>query len=144
KLYYRLVTWRFPDGEWIKHNTDGDCKGNPSYNSYGFCLRDTKGDIIYAEAGFIGLTTNIVAEATTVLKAIQHGKNNNILNMQVESNSLIIIKFIRAEWRIPWEIIEIIENSLTLSKEMYVHYKHTYRECNQLADARANSVHGHS
>lgn len=42
RLYYRLVTWRFSEGGWIKCNTDGVSKGNPGNNSYVFCVRDMK------------------------------------------------------------------------------------------------------
>ncbi|KAH0649910.1 hypothetical protein KY284_029822 [Solanum tuberosum] len=48
-LYYRIAHWTRPEEGWIKCNTDGASKGNPGMSSYGFCLRDKNGDVIYAE-----------------------------------------------------------------------------------------------
>lgn len=60
--------------------------------------------------------------------------------MVLESNSLSVIKFIKGEWSVPWELMEIIEKIISPSQEMNVHFAHIYREGNQLADALANSV----
>lgn len=75
--------------------TDGASKGNPELSTYGFCIRNNKGDLIYAEASNIGLGTNIIAEAITVWKTIQYGRYANLHNMKVESDSLSVIKFIK-------------------------------------------------
>lgn len=48
KLFTKVVWWKLPDIGWTKCNTDGASKGNPGTSSYGFCLRDDLGDLIYA------------------------------------------------------------------------------------------------
>lgn len=60
--------------------------------------------------------------------------------MVLESDSLSVIKFIKGEWRVPWEIMEIIEEIIALTQGMNVHFADIYREGNQLADALANSA----
>lgn len=79
KLFYRLVACKFPEDEWVKCNTDDARKDNSGISSYGFCTRDSKGDILYAEVGNIGLAINIVVEATAIWKVIQFGRANNLL-----------------------------------------------------------------
>ncbi|KAK6795234.1 hypothetical protein RDI58_008687 [Solanum bulbocastanum] len=57
---------------WVKYNTDGASRGNPGVSSYAFCLRDDRGDIIYAEGATIESTTSTVAEAKAILEASKH------------------------------------------------------------------------
>lgn len=58
----------------MKCNTNGVSKGNPGISTYVFFVRDSNGNLLYVEAGIIRLATNVVAEATTVLKAIYYGR----------------------------------------------------------------------
>lgn len=41
-------------------------QGNPWRSSYGFCLRDNGGDMIYAQERKIGEEINMIAETTTI------------------------------------------------------------------------------
>ncbi|KAH0704298.1 hypothetical protein KY290_017150 [Solanum tuberosum] len=52
-LYYDVVNWKPPEMGWIKCNTDGASKGNPRQSSYGFCIRNHTGQLLYAEAQII-------------------------------------------------------------------------------------------
>ncbi|KAH0636015.1 hypothetical protein KY290_036409 [Solanum tuberosum] len=66
KLHYHSVVWRPPDMQKMKCNVDGASKGNPGPSSYGFCLRNSQGDLIYAGAAGVG-------------KAVKRGHNRNRL-----------------------------------------------------------------
>lgn len=46
----KTVVWQLPYGGWFKCYTDGASRGNPGSSSYDFCVRDCKGDLVYAEA----------------------------------------------------------------------------------------------
>ncbi|XP_019256398.1 PREDICTED: uncharacterized protein LOC109234797 [Nicotiana attenuata] len=79
----RRVTWQLSYEGWFKCNTDGASRGNPGPSSYGFCVRDHRGDLIDARAREIGDTTNIVAEAimetdSLVLLTFNHFKNYHL------------------------------------------------------------------
>ncbi|WMV07614.1 hypothetical protein MTR67_000999 [Solanum verrucosum] len=50
KIHYLIVTWKPPKDYQVKCNTDGACRGNPGWSSFGFCFRDNKGDLIYAKS----------------------------------------------------------------------------------------------
>ncbi|KAH0711352.1 hypothetical protein KY289_007311 [Solanum tuberosum] len=69
KMKVTKVMWEFPPARWVKYNIDGASRGNPGLSSYAFCLKDDKGDIIYAEGKMIETTTNTVAEAKAILEA---------------------------------------------------------------------------
>ncbi|KAH0699013.1 hypothetical protein KY284_013228 [Solanum tuberosum] len=69
-----MVKWEYPPKGWVKFNTDGASRGNPGLSSYVFCLRDDRGDIIYAEGATIESTTITVAEAKAILEASKHCK----------------------------------------------------------------------
>ncbi|XP_075095490.1 uncharacterized protein LOC142173745 [Nicotiana tabacum] len=65
------VTWQLPCHGWYKCNTDGASKGNPGPSSLGFCVRDDEGDVVYARAVDLGVTTNVVAEAKAILQRLE-------------------------------------------------------------------------
>nr|XP_009766248.1 PREDICTED: uncharacterized protein LOC104217646 [Nicotiana sylvestris] len=64
----RRVTWKLPFEGWYKCNIDGASRGNPGPSSYAFCVRDHRGDLVYAKARYIGEATNIVAEAKALVE----------------------------------------------------------------------------
>lgn len=61
------VQCQLPKERWYKCNTDGASRGNPGPSSYGFCVRDDSGDVVFARAQEIGLSTNVIAEAKTIV-----------------------------------------------------------------------------
>jgi hypothetical protein len=60
-----------PSAHFIKINFDGASKGNPGTTGYGAVIRDSKGEILGLIAGFLGETTNNVAELTGLLRGLQ-------------------------------------------------------------------------
>ncbi|KAH0669712.1 hypothetical protein KY289_024205 [Solanum tuberosum] len=87
-LFYHIVWWTRPKEDWINCNTYGASRGNPGMSSYGFCLRDSSGDLPYAEAKRIGFATNLVAEVTTIWKALRYCKEQGYANIFLETDSL--------------------------------------------------------
>ncbi|KAH0669175.1 hypothetical protein KY289_023668 [Solanum tuberosum] len=66
KLQFIKVMWKLPNNHRLKCNTDGASRGNPGLSSYGFILRDNRGDLLYAKAQGIGMTTNTESEARAI------------------------------------------------------------------------------
>ncbi|XP_059285936.1 uncharacterized protein LOC132039479 [Lycium ferocissimum] len=62
KVYYAKVLWRMPPLGRLKCNTDGACRGNHGISSFRFCIIDSNGDLVYAEAQQMGIATNMEAE----------------------------------------------------------------------------------
>nr|ANJ02814.1 reverse transcriptase with zinc-finger domain [Solanum demissum] len=74
-----------PETGRIKINTDGASKGNPGLSSYGFCLRNDRGDLLYAEAGQIGENTNMIVETIVAQKAVHCCLSRDIHNARIET-----------------------------------------------------------
>ncbi|WMV40714.1 hypothetical protein MTR67_034099 [Solanum verrucosum] len=108
KLYHFIVKWEMPCEGVIKCNTDGACRGNLGTSTYGFCLRNTAGDLIHAEVEKIGVTTNVEAEMRAIVEAV------------------------------PWEIAEWFEELKQALRELEATTQHTFREGNKMADYIAN------
>lgn len=72
RLHCYHVVWKVPEDRWIKYNTDGACRGNPGQSSYAFCIRDSRGDLNYAEVEVLGVLTNIEAETKVVLHWLRY------------------------------------------------------------------------
>lgn len=128
----------FPRSNGFKCNTDGACRGDPGISSYSFYLRDCHGDLVYAEAQEIGITTVMEAESSTIIWCLRYCSNRNIQNVIVETNSLSLLKIIRGIWQIPWHIMEHIEEIRTHMASIHAEIKHIFREANNLADSLAN------
>lgn len=61
-------------------------------------------------------------------------------NIMLESNSLSIIKYLKGVWKIPWEIIDIVENTQDIMQQVEIRLKHIFREGNQVVDLLANTA----
>lgn len=72
----------------IKCNTEGAFRENPGLSAYGFCIRDDKGDLIYARAKGLGLGKNTVAESITIKGALKYYFENDFKNFIRETDSL--------------------------------------------------------
>jgi ribonuclease HI len=86
------TTWTTPPAHFIKVNFDGASKGNPGPAGYGTVLRNSDGEILGLEAGFIGDTTNNVADLTGLLRGLQAATNKGYQRILLEGDSQPIIK----------------------------------------------------
>uniref|UniRef100_M1AL57 RNase H family protein n=1 Tax=Solanum tuberosum TaxID=4113 RepID=M1AL57_SOLTU len=139
-LYYHIVSWRPPEEGWITCNTDGASKGNPGQSAYGFCIRNIEGDLIHAEAESIGLATNMEAEVHAIWKGLQFCLRQVFVQVRLETDSLVLKNMIIRNWRIPWELVEKMEEIQEMIHQMNVQVKHIFREANMLADCIANTA----
>lgn len=64
----KRVTWQLPNERWFKCYTDGASRGNPGPSSYGFCVRNYVGDVVFTKAEQIGNITNMVAEVRAIMQ----------------------------------------------------------------------------
>ncbi|XP_070046476.1 uncharacterized protein [Nicotiana tomentosiformis] len=98
----RRVTWQLLFHGWYKYNIDGDSKGNPGPIFLGFCVSDDEGDVVYARAVDLGVTTNVVAEAKAILEGFEYCVEYDLHPLILETNSLVMKKAIEWEWDPPW------------------------------------------
>ncbi|KAH0669829.1 hypothetical protein KY289_024322 [Solanum tuberosum] len=138
KLYYQSVAWRPLEGTFIKCNTNRGCRGNPGLSTYGFCLRNSEGNLIYAQAEPIGVTTNMEAEARAILEALKVCTEKGLQNVILEKNSLCMMNFLRGLWKIPWEMADIYQAIIREQQLLNIQVTHVFKEGNYLADSLAN------
>lgn len=88
-----------PDAGFLKCNCDGTSRGNPDESSYAFSIRNSQGNLIWAEAQSIGVTTNNKTEATSILKCLRFCASTNFRSVVAEhtskgmENSLGVVRF---------------------------------------------------
>ncbi|XP_060195025.1 uncharacterized protein LOC132625763 [Lycium barbarum] len=115
-------------------------QGNPGLSSYAFCIRDDRGDHIYAQAKNIGIAANMEAETVAVQEAIQYCLAHSLQHVQIETDSLALKNILQDAWKIPWQLIERVEQMPHIMRQLNMQIMHTFREGNQLADFLANTA----
>lgn len=73
------------------------CKLNPGPSGGGSLLRNHKGHVLLALADFYGQQSNMVAEARALLQGLQCCLEMGFVHVDVEINSLILVKILRRE-----------------------------------------------
>ena len=86
--------WTPPPPGFIKINFDGASKGNSGPAGYGAVIRNSTGEILTLTAGYLGETTNNVAELTGLLQGLQQALALGIHNIILEGDSQIVIQLI--------------------------------------------------
>lgn len=122
----------------MKCNTDCARKGNSGKSAYDFCIRNNDGNLIYAQAKGIRVTTNIEAEARAIQEALYVSAKEEFQNLVIETDSMSLKKIILKIWRVPWELTEILEDIIKKVQLRHITIKHIYKEGNQMTDYLAN------
>ena len=122
--------------------TDGGARGNPGPAAYGFVLESEDGDVLAAEGGAIGITTNNVAEYSGLLAGLRKAIEAGIHELEVVSDSELMVKQMRGEYRVRnAALIELNEEAEALARRLgTVEYRHVKRAHNELADKLVNEV----
>ncbi|XP_060200474.1 uncharacterized protein LOC132628729 [Lycium barbarum] len=137
-LQVTKVMWKFPsEGIW-KCNTDGATRGNPGTSSFAFCVRNSSGDLIHAEARRMGEGTNTESEAQALLQAARYCLSTHVYSFILETDSLLLKNILDREWKPPWNIAFEVEELLDIMDHAEVQVLHIMREGNQLADHLSN------
>lgn len=124
--------------------TDGASRGNPGQASYGFTISDEKGNLIYEEGKYIGVTTNNVAEYTAVLEAFKYLKKKYPEKLQIDlfADSRLVVEQLSGRFKVKNPRLKLIfEQIKILELEIgRVFYTHIPREKNFKADSLANKA----
>lgn len=123
-----------------RFNIDGGSRGNPGPASYGVVVRDPKGEIVARLKKYIGRTTNNVAEYYGLIAALDYAQSNNIRALRIESDSELLVKQMRGQYRVKSEDLKPLFERAKKMAQSLVSFRidHVYREQNAEADALAN------
>ena len=115
-------------------NTDGACFGNPGPMGIGAVI-SKNGKIIGQISEYIGKGTNNIAEYTAVLRALQHAKKLGETEIEIRSDSQLIVKQLTGKYKIKApHLRELKHRILEVSKDMELNFKWVPREENAVAD----------
>ncbi|XP_060211737.1 uncharacterized protein LOC132639298 [Lycium barbarum] len=134
------VKWFPPRDGWLKLNTDGCSKGNPGLSGGGGVIRNHQGKLISAFSSPLGCMTNNLSEATALQTGLKWCIDNAIRKIEVESDSLMLIKWIQNFASMPWNL-QMVVMDIRTSLESFEDFKiqHCFREANKVADTLANT-----
>ncbi len=104
--------------EGIKIYTDGSSLGNPGKSSYSFIiLKD--GKIIIKKKGELGIKTNNQAEYIAVIEALKEALRNGFKNVDIYSDSLLLINQINGKYKVKSENIKNLFMEINRLKERF-------------------------
>ncbi len=123
--------------------TDGASRGNPGLSGYGFIVTDDKGQTVKEGYGFLGETTNNVAEYTAVLEAFKFIKehlSSQQLEINVFADSRLIVEQFSGRFKIKKPHLQELFAKIRKAEESFnkVSFTHVPREQNKIADRLAN------
>lgn len=115
--------------------TDGASKGNPGHAGIGFVIKK-KDCVIEEKSGYIGITTNNVAEYTAFLKGLERMYDLGIKNVRAFSDSELMVKQINGVYSIKNERLkELAAKAVSLIRTFdSFNFQHIPRDKNKLAD----------
>ena len=117
---------------------DGASRGNPGEAGFGvlFDLGDTTHEI----SGFLGRTTNNVAEYTALIAALTFAKEHNIRKLRLYSDSELLVRQLNGAYRVKARhLIPLFLEVIRLKRDLDdFRLEHIPREENREADRLAN------
>ncbi len=107
-------------GDTLQIYTDGASRGNPGPSAYAFIfVRKSDEKVIHKDAGYLGKMTNNKAEYKAVIKALEIAEAYYRSDIEVYSDSELVIKQINKEYRIKHpELQKLCDNVYSL-RERY-------------------------
>jgi len=121
---------------------DGGSRGNPGPAAAGFVLTDPAGARLQARAFFIGKTTNNVAEYTAIIKALEAAKQIGAKQLNVFSDSELLVKQINGQYKVKSEQIRPLFRQAVCLLNEFENWKvqHISRDENEQADKLVNQA----
>jgi ribonuclease HI len=118
---------------------DGASRGNPGPSGYGVFMKTDSGEIIEI-AGFLGTTTNNVAEYSGLLEALATAKAEGATELEIVSDSELLVKQMLGRYRVKHpNLIPLFERAKRMAREFQrFSIRHTLRAGNKDADRLAN------
>ena len=121
---------------------DGGARGNPGPAGYGVRVEDPHGSLIDEFHGFIGSSTNNVAEYNGLVAALKYALEHGHRIVRIKSDSELLVKQMRGEYRVKNAGLQPLHaKARLLAREIgRVTFEHVRRESNKHADRLANAA----
>lgn len=89
--------------------------------------------MIWAQADFYGVQSNMVAEAEALLQGLERCVADNLVCIDVEMDSLVLLQILQGIVSVPWMVVYEIRLMMQYISQMDVQLSHTFRENNAAA-----------
>ncbi len=121
---------------------DGGSRGNPGPAAAGVVIQDSTGQTIFAGGFYLGRATNNVAEYSGLLKGLHHANELGASDLEVVSDSELLVKQMRGEYRVKNEGLKALfgQARALLTPFKSVRFRHVRRELNKQADKLVNQA----
>jgi ribonuclease HI len=121
---------------------DGGARGNPGPAGYGVRIEDEQGQLVNEFHGYLGSSTNNVAEYNALVAALRYAQENGFREMRVKSDSELLVKQMNGEYRVKHPGLQPLhQQARALAAKLdRVSYEHVRREQNADADRLANQA----
>lgn len=118
---------------------DGASRGNPGPAGYGVYMTTDQGEIIEI-FGYLGTTTNNVAEYAGLLDALAFAAEEGATELEVISDSLLLVKQMQGEYRVKHPNLIPLHQKARAAVRLFKRFsiRHTLRAGNKEADRLAN------
>ena len=119
---------------------DGGARGNPGPAGYGVRIEDEHGSLITEFSGFLGASTNNVADYNGLLAALKYAEQHGHRRVHIKSDSELLVKQMRGEYRVKHPGLRpLYEQARSISDNLdRIVFEHVRREHNKDADRLAN------
>lgn len=124
----QITRWLRPKNDWVKLNSDGSSKGNPGPSGWGCILRDSAGNVLWAQAEFYGFQSIMVAETKALLNGLKRCIAEGYMRVEIEADSLALVQIIQRTVGVPWSIVHEIREVWKLMQQIEFHIQHIYSE----------------
>jgi ribonuclease HI len=119
---------------------DGGARGNPGPAGYGVRIEDERGELVKEFHGFLGSSTNNVAEYNGLLAALRYAQQHGHRSVRIKSDSELLVKQMKGEYRVKHPGLQpLYQQAQRLAATLdRVAFEHVRREQNKDADRLAN------
>jgi ribonuclease HI len=119
---------------------DGAARGNPGEAGCGAAILDEHGAIVKELSGYLGRTTNNVAEYEGLLMGLKALLELDRKHIVVQSDSQLMVRQLNGEYRVKDEKLKSLHEQASQLLRRFTSYRivHVRRDMNKLADRLAN------
>ncbi len=122
-------------------HTDGGSRGNPGPAAYAYTI-ETPGQAAIEAKGYLGESTNNIAEYTGLLRALEHAQRLGARRVLVQSDSELMVKQMNGDYKVKHPgLVPLYREADKLRRAFeQVTFRHIRREHNKRADLLCNQA----
>jgi ribonuclease HI len=122
-------------------HTDGAARGNPGPAAFAYVI-EQQGRPDIEEKGYLGETTNNVAEYTALVRALEHARRLGARRVVVHSDSELMINQMTGRYKVRHEGLRPLYEQAQREAERFdsLKFRHVRREQNGRADRLCNEA----